>query len=94
MWQDVTSVEPKDGYRLFLRFEDGAAGIVDVAELVEFTGVFAPLRDPAYFEQVRVEPDIGTIVWPNGADLDPIVLYAHAAGRPVPDFSPVVSGSA
>ncbi len=91
MWQDVISVEPKDGYRLFLRFEDGAAGIIDVAVLVEFSGVFAPLRDRAYFEQVRVEPDLGTIVWPNGADLDPVVIYARATGQPVPDFSPVVS---
>ena len=91
MWQDVVSVELKDGYRVFLRFEDGAAGIVDVAELVEFSGVFAPLRDRAYFQQVRVEPDLGTIVWPNGADLDPVVLYAQATGQPLPDFSPVVS---
>ncbi len=94
MWQDVVSVEAKENYRLFLRFEDGAAGIVDVAELVEFSGVFAPLQDLAYFEQVRIEPDLGTIVWPNGADLDPVVLYAHATGQPLPDFSPAVSRSA
>jgi len=91
MWQDVISVETKESYRLFLRFEDGAAGVVDVTELVKFSGVFAPLLDPAYFEQVRVEPDLGTIVWPNGADLDPVVIYALATGQPVPDFSPVVS---
>lgn len=94
MWQDVISVEPKENYRLFLRFDDGAAGIVDVAELVEFSGVFAPLRDRAYFVQVRIEPDLGTIVWPNGADLDPVVLYARATGQPVPDFSSAVAGSA
>ena len=94
MWQDVVSVEARENYCVFLRFEDGAAGIVDVAELVEFSGVFAPLRDRVYFEQVRIEPDLGTIVWPNGADLDPVVLYARATGQPLPDFSPLVSGSA
>ncbi len=91
MWQDVISVELKENYRLFLRFEDGAAGIVDVAELVEFSGVFATLQDRAYFDQVRIEPDLGTIVWPNGADIDPVVLYAHATGQPLPDFSLVIS---
>ncbi len=94
MWQDVVSVEAKENYRVLLRFEDGATGIVDVAELVEFSGVFEPLREQGYFEQVRIEPDLGTIVWPNGADLDPVVLYAHATGQPLPVFFPVVSGSA
>jgi hypothetical protein len=57
---------------------------VDVAGLVEFQGVFAPLRDKAYFDQVRVDPDLGTVVWPNSADLDPDVLYSRATapGRP------------
>ena len=94
MWQDVVSVEPKENYRVFLRFEDGTTGIVDVSELVAFSGVFEPLREHAYFEQVRIEPDLGTIVWPNGADLDPVVLYAHATGQPLPDFSPILSRSA
>ena len=34
-----------------------------------------PLRDPDYFAQVRVDPEAGTIVWPNGVDLDPQVLH-------------------
>lgn len=89
MWQIVTHVEPKENTQLFLRFENGESGIIDVAELVEFSGVFAPLQELAFFEQVRVDPDLGTIVWPNGADLDPIVLYAHATGQPLPEFNPV-----
>lgn len=89
MLKDVVEVEPLDEHRLRLRFEDGAAGVVDVAELVEFHGVFAPLADKAYFDRVRVEPDLGTVVWPNGADLDPDVLYALTTGEPLPDFAPV-----
>jgi Protein of unknown function (DUF2442) len=38
-----------------------------------------PLRDPAVFRQVRVDPDLRTIVWPNGFDLDPEVLYGRSS---------------
>jgi hypothetical protein len=74
MLQDVTDVRPLDGYRLFLRFEDGAAGEVDVSAVVPLDGVCAPLKDPAFFRAVRVAPDLGTIAWPNGADICPDVL--------------------
>lgn len=76
MLKDIVSVEPKEGYALRLRFEDGVEGTVDLSWRLSFHGVIAPLRDPAYFRQVRVDPELGTIVWPNGADLDADVLYA------------------
>ena len=82
MLKDVTSVHPEVGYRLRLRFEDGAEGCVDLSGL-SFQGVFAPLKDPDFFRQVRVDSDLGTIVWPNGADLDPDVLYAEVTGLPI-----------
>ncbi len=88
MLKDVVEVNPLADYRLHLRFEDGATGEIDLAELVEFRGVFAPLADKAYFDLVRVEPTLGTVVWPNGADLDPDVLYSLATGEPLPDFTP------
>jgi len=65
-------------------FQDGLRAVVDLDKVIErFDGVFAPLRDPEYFRQVRVDPEIGTIVWPSGADLCPSVLYSHASGRPI-----------
>lgn len=88
MLKDVVDAKPLDGYRLYLRFEDGAQGEVDVAELIAFTGVFAALRDKAVFDQVRVDPALGTVVWPDGGDLAPDVLYAQATGEPLPDFMP------
>lgn len=61
---------------LRLTFDDGTQGQVDVSDLVSFVGVFEPLRDPSVFRQARVDADVGTVAWPNGADLDPLVLYA------------------
>lgn len=73
--RDVVEVQPLKAFRLKLRFDDNVEGEFDVGKVVGFDGVFAPLKDPAYFERVRVEPELGTVVWPNGADLDPLVLY-------------------
>lgn len=84
MLKDVTSVTVLEGYRLHLQFEDGAEGDIDVSELVPFTGVFAPLKDRMAFLGVRVDPELGTVVWPNGADLDPAVLYSRITGASLP----------
>ncbi len=86
MLKDIVSAQPLTGYRLHLRFEDGVEGDVDVSGLVRFDGIFAALRDHAFFEQVRVNPELGAIYWPNGADLDPDVLYSRITGIPLPSF--------
>lgn len=91
MLKDVIAAKPLEGYRLYLRFEDDMAGEVDVASLVTFDGVFAPLADKDYFDRVEVVADAGTVVWPNGADLDPDVLYAIVSGEPLPDLTPTWS---
>ncbi len=84
MLKGITFVQVLDGYRLRVRFEDEIEGEIDVAKLVDFTGVFAALQERAFFERVRVNPDTGTNEWPNEADLDPDVLYAVVTGRPIP----------
>lgn len=82
MMLDITHVECLEGSRLLLTFDSGERREVDIATLVPFDGVFEPLNDPAYFRRVGVNPEIGTIVWPNGADFCPDVLYE--AGTPEP----------
>jgi hypothetical protein len=79
----VVSVEQTGPYRLRLRFDDGAEGEIDVRSTTTFEGVFEPLSDPAFFSKVRVDEDAGTIVWPNGADLDPLVLHSKVTGIPI-----------
>jgi hypothetical protein len=83
---NILSVKCLGGHRLRLRFDNGAEGEVDLFPRLTFTGVFAPLRDPDYFARVRVEPDGGTICWPNEVDLDPLVLHSWVTGKPIPDF--------
>ena len=79
----VISVEPLDGFRLRLAFTDGLVREVDLSG--DLWGQMAePLQDPNYFRQVSVDTELGTVVWPNGYDLDPDVLHGDhdAVGRP------------
>lgn len=71
----IHSVEPLDGFVLRLSFDDGTKRDVDLEG--ELWGpIFEPLRANAdLFRQVRVDEELGTIVWPNGADMDPDVLH-------------------
>jgi hypothetical protein len=87
MLKDVVQVTPLNDYRLAARFEDGVEGEIDVCATVRFEGVFAPLADPEFFRQVRVNEELGVICWPNGADLDSDVLYSEVTGAPI--LSPV-----
>lgn len=84
MLKDITTVQVLADHRLHLRFEDGVEGELDLTQLIDFKGVFAPLQDRAYFAQVRVNSETGTIEWPNEADLDPDVLYALITGQSIP----------
>jgi len=64
------------GFAVWLRFADGSQGTVDLS--TELSGpMFEPLRDQAFFAQVRLHPELRTLVWPNGADLAPEFLYAR-----------------
>jgi len=61
-------------YRVWLKFEDGVQGEVDLED--ELWGeVFLPLKDKARFAELRLDRDLNTIVWPNGADFAPEFLY-------------------
>ena len=70
----VIAVRYISGYTLELTFSNGVTGTVDLSD--ELSGRhFESLRDINEFCKVRVEPDLSTIVWPNGADIAPDYLY-------------------
>jgi hypothetical protein len=71
----IVSVEPQERFELRLGFSDGTTRTIDLEP--ELWGpVVEPLKvSPELFREVRVDPETGTIVWPNGADMDPDVLH-------------------
>lgn len=74
---DITGVEVIGIYRLRLTFADGTIGDVDFRAR-EWRGIFEPLADPAYLARVAVNPEAGTIAWPDGSDMAPEPLYEEA----------------
>ncbi len=70
----VDSVECVPPYSLRLRFDDGVTRTVNLEAILEGE-LFGPLRDPAVFAQVTLDPEIHTVVWPSGADFDPATLH-------------------
>ena len=75
MMQDVVEVRFVKDKILYLRFDDGTEGNVDLAMHIKFTRIFAPLCDEKIFKSVFVNQEAGTICWPNDADLCPDTLY-------------------
>ncbi|MGH9918073.1 MAG: DUF2442 domain-containing protein [Nitrososphaerales archaeon] len=69
-------------YLLRLLFSDGTVGDVDFSA-ERWSGVLEPLNDPAYFRQVGVDAEAGTIAWPGGIDLAPEPLYEEALAHPL-----------
>ncbi|MGH7178014.1 MAG: DUF2442 domain-containing protein [Tepidisphaeraceae bacterium] len=61
-------------YTLRVQFEDDTEQVIDFQPVLagEF---YRPLRDLTVFNQVRIDPEVYTLVWPNGADFDPATLH-------------------
>lgn len=82
----VAKATPLDGHHLHLEFSDGVSGDVDCSFLLRGT-LGEALRDPEYFQQVRIDEDLGTVVWPNGLDPAPGLLHGRVGERGKPAAS-------
>jgi len=78
----VTGVAVIGDHVLRLLFSDGMVGDVDLSA-EPWTGVLEPLNDAAFFAQVTVDAESGTVVWPGGIDLAPEPLYEQAHAHPL-----------
>jgi hypothetical protein len=72
----VAAVSYVDDYRLVVTFTDGCVKTVDCSGLMNKGPVYQPWQDVAYFKQFVLDPEAETLVWPNGADIAPSLLYA------------------
>ncbi len=70
----VTSLSLIGGYVIRLEFDDSKEQTVDLEPILSGP-VFGPLRDRDLFQEVQIDADFGALVWPNGADIDPMVLH-------------------
>ena len=85
MFPRIAHVRYIRDYWLELTFSNGARAKLDFRDrIVGRGGVFVPLEDLDFFKRVRVDPEIGTLVWPNEVDFCPDVLYSEATGTPFP----------
>ncbi len=70
----VTAFEILGAYTLRVSFDDHSEQVIDF-EPVLAGELYGPLKDQALFRQVRLDPEVQTLVWPNGADFDPATLH-------------------
>lgn len=71
---DIVDVEVTAEYELRVTFDDGAVRELNLSDQLDGP-IFEPLRDPDLFARAEVDRESGTVAWPTGADLDPIVVY-------------------
>lgn len=74
----IAEVEVRAGYRIWMGFEDGVSGEVDLSELVG-KGVFRRWENEDEFRKVFIDPETGTVAWPGEIDLAPDALYRDVA---------------
>jgi len=87
MFPRVCGVRHLKDYRLEISFSDGAVAELDFRRRIAGRGgVFTPLESLEFFKQVTVDREAGTLVWPNGVDFCPDVLYAEATGKPTAEL--------
>ena len=70
----ILEAELAGAHSLRLRFDDGTSKTVNVLPLLDGP-VFEPLKDPAFFARLELDPVCKTVVWPNGADIAPEALH-------------------
>jgi hypothetical protein len=70
----VTSIQAVAPYTLLVKFDDGSLQEINFEPILAGE-IYGPLRDLAVFDQVKIDPEVDTIVWPNGADFDPATLH-------------------
>ena len=77
----VVSFEKVAPFTLKVVFDGGSSQVIDFRPILKGE-LYGPLKDPLVFDQVRIDPEVHTLVWPNGADFDPAILHNWAESSP------------
>lgn len=77
----VVSFEKVAPFTLRVCFDDGISQVIDFRPVLKGE-MYGPLLDPSLFDQVRIDPEVHTLVWPNGADFDPAILHNWSESSP------------
>jgi hypothetical protein len=86
----ILEVSPRAGFKLFLHYDDGVAGVLDLSSLAG-EGVCAAWLKPGVFEQVRLT-EAGAPEWPGEVDLCPDALYLNLTGKAAEEVFPALRG--
>lgn len=70
----VVSFEKVAPFTLLVHFDDGISQVIDFRPVLKGE-LYGPLQDASLFDRVRIDPEVHTLVWPNGADFDPAILH-------------------
>ena len=70
----VVSFQKVAPFTLRVEFDDGTSQFIDFRPVLQGE-LYGPLQEPSLFDQVRIDPEVHTLVWPNGADFDPATLH-------------------
>jgi hypothetical protein len=81
-----TDVEPRDGFRIWVRYADGASGELDLSHLAG-RGVFKAWENRAFFESVHLS-EMGGVAWSDAIELCPDALYMRLTGQPIESLMP------
>ena len=84
-------VEPRDGFRIWLRYSDGTAGEVDLSD-VAGRGVFETWNEPGFFDRVHISPH-RSIAWNDDIELCPDALYMEITGKSLSELPPSMTPS-
>jgi hypothetical protein len=77
----VFAFEKVAPFTLRVQFDDGTFQTIDFRPVLKGE-LYGPLQDPTVFDQVRIDPEVHTLVWPNGADFDPAILHNWSESGP------------
>ena len=82
------AVEPREGYKIWLRYEDGVEGEVDLSD-IPLTGIFEAWKDMSFFESVHIS-EFDAIAWSEDLEMCPDSLYIEVTGKPIEELMPAL----